>query len=380
MGLRRTGLTEIGEGIIVSTLRCRAPVTAACLLTAAAILMTAEATAETLRIGLAAPLSGPFAILGEQMRTGALAASGTFANAEVELTVADDGCSAEGGEAAARFFVEDGVRLATGFLCTEAVEAALPLLTEAGIATLMTGVRTNRLTDNRERTGWIVFRWAPRADAEARAVADILTRRWRTELFAVVDDGTLYGRELTETLRFAAEAQKMEPIFVDTFRPQLDNQLALVGRLARAGATHVFVGGDRDDIAIIARDAARLGHALTVAGGEALRADGRVPLPQGVLMIGLPDWADIADPAMVARLRRTGIMPDGYVLPSFATLEIAAAALLAAGRSGLPLKDILSQQTFATALGPVKFDEKGDRVGSFYRLFRYDGMTFQPVE
>ncbi len=73
-------------------------------------------------------------------------------------------------------------------------------------------------------------------------------------------------------MRAAAEQAGLKPVFVDTFRPQLDNQIGLVGRLRKAGATHVFAGGDRDDIAIMARDAAELGVPLVIAGGETLRA------------------------------------------------------------------------------------------------------------
>ena len=98
-------------------------------------------------------------------------------------------------------------------------------------------------------------------------------------MFAIVDDGTIYGRELAETFRAAAEQAALKPVFVDTFRPQLDNQIGLVGRLQKAGATHVFVGGDRDDIAIMGRDAAQLDAGIVFAGGETLRAPpGDVPL------------------------------------------------------------------------------------------------------
>ncbi len=88
------------------------------------------------------------------------------------------------------------------------------------------------------------------------------------EPFAIVDDGTIYGRELAESFRLAAEQAGLKPVFVDTFRPQMDNQIGLIGRLRKAGATHVFVGGDRDDIAIMARDAAELAADLTLPAAK----------------------------------------------------------------------------------------------------------------
>src|SRR5690606_11383306 len=154
------------------------------------------------------PIAGPMEVLGRQMRDGASLAAQA---AGAELIVADTSCSAEGGARAAREFVAGDVQVVVGFLCAEAIEAALPILTEAGIPTITSGVRTDRLTDRRDRTGWLVWRVAPRADAEAAAVADILVERWRRALFAIVDDGTIYGRDLSETLRLAVELAGLQP-------------------------------------------------------------------------------------------------------------------------------------------------------------------------
>src|SRR5690606_33518304 len=258
--------------------------------------------------------------LGQQLRDGAaIAAEGAGA----ELIVAGEDCTAEGGSAVARELIAANVALVVGFLCAEAIEAAMPAFAEAGIAVITPGVRANGLTDGRAGGGWPVWRLAPRADGEAQAIGAILTRRWRTEHFAIVDDGTIHGRELAESLRLAAELAGLRPVFVDTYRPQSENQIGLVGRLRRAGASHVFVGGDRDDIAIMARDAAGLDYDLTIAGPEALRAAGDVPLAAGTLMIAGPEWADGADEAALRRFREAGIVPEGYVVPTHAATEIA---------------------------------------------------------
>jgi branched-chain amino acid transport system substrate-binding protein len=348
-------------------------VIAACL---SANLFATMAAAQT--IGVAAPLSGPSAILGNQMRQGAEAAA-KQAGATVEI--ADDACTPEGGAAAARAFITAKASVVTGFLCTEAIEAALPLLKDAGIPVIATGIRTNSLTDQRKRTGWPVMRFAPRADAEIEAAADILGERWRGELFAIVDDGTIYSRELAEGFRLAIERKSLKAVFVDTFRPQLDNQIGLAGRLRKSGATHVFVAGDRADIAILGRDAAEIGYPVTLAGGEVLRAASEgVDLVAGTLMISQPEWAEIADPQVVAAFRSDSVEPEGYVLPAYASVEIAAKAVKAAASTGAAVLDALGGQEFQTIFGPVGFDAKGDRTDNPYRLYRYDGATFIEME
>jgi len=347
------------------------------MLAAAVLALAGGAQADTLKVGFAAPLDGPFALLGAQMRAGAEIAA---EDAGAELVVTDDECTAEGGDKAARTLAGAGVEAVAGFLCVEAIEAALPVFKESGIAVVTPGVRANGLTDRRVRTGWPVWRLAPRADAEAAAIAAILPKRWRTEHFAIVDDGTIHGRELAESLRLAAEIAGLKPVFIDTYRPQMENQIGLVGRLARAGATHVFVGGDRDDIAIMARDAGQLGHDLVFAGGEALRAPGEVPLAAGTLMIAPPEWAGRIDADAVQRFAEAGIVPEGYVLPAHAAATVALEALRRAQAENRTAADILSGGRFETLLGPVSFDDKGDPAHFPFLLHRYDGDRFLPAD
>jgi branched-chain amino acid transport system substrate-binding protein len=342
------------------------------------LVLAGMAHAEALTIGVAAPLSGPSALLGQQVEAGAvLAASADGA----ELKTVDDACTAAGGAAAARAFAEAKVNVVVGFLCTEAVEAALPILKDAGIPVITVGVRTESLTDRRAKTGWPVFRLGPRGDDERNAAAAIVTKLWKDDLFAIVDDGTIYGREMAETVRAAAEQVALKPVFVDTFRPEMDNQIALAGRLKKAGATYVFAGGDGADIAVMARDAHGLDTDIVFAGGEALRAvPGAVPLAAGTLMIALPEWSDTADRQVLDACASANVVPDGYTLPAYAAVQVAQAASIAATSAGKPLAEALAGQDFATAIGPIRFDEKGDLSENPYRAYRFDGQRFLPLE
>ncbi|WP_224543862.1 branched-chain amino acid ABC transporter substrate-binding protein [Mesorhizobium sp. CA16] len=339
--------------------------------------LAASAGADTL-VGVAAPLSGSSAILGKQIEAGA----GLAAEANgIAIKAVDDDCTADGGVAAAKEFVDARVNVVVGFLCTDAIEAALPILKDANIPVITVGVRTESLTDRRAKTGWPVYRLGPRGDDERNAVAAKLIQLWRDDLFAIVDDGTIYGRELAETFRAAAEQAALKPVFTDTFRPQLDNQIGLIGRLKKAGATKVFAGGDGEDVAIMGRDAAQLDAGITFAGGENLRTPpGDVPYAVGTLMIAPPEWSEIADPKVVQGFAAKNIVPDGYTLLAYAAVEVAKAALAGAQSTGQPLGEALTGRDFATAIGTVRFDDKGDLSQNPFRLFRFDGMHFVPLE
>lgn len=333
----------------------------------------AGAHAQEIRIGLAAPLSGTFRLLGEQFVNGAHMAA---KDGGIELVEVDDACTAEGGEQAANVMVLAEVSMVIGFLCTPAIEAAMPDLTQAGVPVL-TPLRTPRLTDARQRTGWPIWRLGPRLDDEPKAVARILTNAWRDKHFAIIDDGTIYGRELAEHFRAEAELARLKPVLFDTFRPQLDNQIGLVSRLRRSGATHVFVGGDRSDIAIIARDARKLDYDLVLAGGEALRAaEEAIRLPSGVLMIGPPRWESLAPPALIEQYRKAAIVPEGYTMLGHAAVDIAAGAIRAAQAAGTPVAEQLEKFSFDTAIGQIRFNVKGDLTVNPYQLYVYDGTDF----
>jgi branched-chain amino acid transport system substrate-binding protein len=337
----------------------------------------AAGSAHALTIGVAAPLSGPDASLGGQVSQGAGIAAKALG---VEVRAADDTCSAQGGATVARGFADAKVDVVVGFLCTEAIEAALPILKSAGIPVITVGVRIESLTDRRDKTGWPVWRLGPRGDDERNAAGSLLVKLWRDRPFAIVDDGTIYGRELAETVRNAAERAVLKPVFIDTYRPDSDNQIGLVGRLKRAGATQVFVGGEGDDVAIMGRDSAKLDAGILFAGGEALRAAaGDVPYAQGTLMIAMPEWADTADRKTLDDFAASKVIPEGYALPAYAAVEVAWSAAARAAKGGKPLAQELTGQDFVTAIGPVRFDAKGDLEKNPYRIFRFDAGRFVPL-
>lgn len=331
-------------------------------------------------IGISAPMSGYFAILGEQVETGARAAIGD--GGDVTLQVFDDACDAEGGARTADAMIAAKVSIAIGFPCIEAFDAAMPKLAEAGIPVILLGVQAEGITEEREKNGWKLLRLAPRNSDEADAIAGYLATAWRSVNFGIIDDGTLYGRQLAEAVRFALENDNLKPVFTDTYRPQLQNQISLVRRLRKAGAAYVFIGGDAFDAAIIGKDANAVDVPLTLAGGSALIApptDGT--LADGTLLAALPDWLD-REPArgLAKKLEKNPVAGDGYVVPAHAAVEIALTGMAARDDSGHVAIEPLIGKTFDTALGPVRFDENGDLIRNLYEVFIVRDGRFEPVD
>lgn len=334
-----------------------------------------------LRLGIVAPQGNDsFAVLGDQIREGvdtfAKTSPGTFEGIVAE----PETCDPESGEEAADSMIDASVDAVVGFMCAESLDAALPALAAAGIVTIGLSVRADIVMEDAVKHDWPFYRLAPHAGAEIDTIVDVISKRWAGEPFAIVEDGTIYGRELAENVRVALENLGITPGFIDTYRPAQDKQFGLAHRLQRAGVTHVFVGGDRSDVAIVARDCAALGLDLTFMGGDAMKApEGDVPLPDGVLAVVTPSPATLPSAGEAIKvLEAQGHEPYGYRLPGYAAAQLLAAAKTESDKNHVPLAAALAKGTFQTALGTVRF-ENHERAGDPFELMVWRGDRFVPA-
>lgn len=347
----------------------------ALLLPVALCLLAAPAFADGLTLAVVAPVEGPLAILGRQILDGARFAA--EANGD-RITVVPEACDEEKDSGLAAQIRAAGADAAIGFLCTEGLAHALPALAEAKVPAITLSVRSGILMEDALKKGWPLFRMAPDPKAEATRAIEVIARDWAAEPFALIDDGTIHARELVEAIRLRLEERGLKATFVDTFRPGQEQQIALVRRLAKTGVTRVFIGGDRADTAVIARDAAAEKSRLRLLGSEALMApDQGVPLADGVEAIALPDHATLPEGEAVARaMRESRIVAEGYVLPAHA----AATLIAEAAAKGGDLVEAIAGGRFETAIGPVAFDADHELRDNPYRLLQWRGTAFVPVD
>ncbi|MDX3976846.1 ABC transporter substrate-binding protein [Shinella sp.] len=340
----------------------------------ASVFSALPATAAGLTFAVVAPADGPLAILGQQVRDGARFAA--EANGDTVVEIAEVCDETDGDRIATQILAADAVA-AVGFLCTEGLAASLPALAEAKVPAITLSVRSGILMEDALKKTWPLFRLAPGPKAEADKAVEVITRDWKSEPFALIDDGTIHARELVESIRLRLEEVGMKAVFVDTYRPAQEQQLTLVRRLAQTGVTHVFVGGDRTDIAVIARDAKAEKVSLALLGGEALLgADPSVPMNDGVEAIALPDYGALPEgQAVAAAMKAKDIFAEGYVLPAHAAIT----ALATAAAEGGDLAQKLAGGSFATAIGPVAFGADHELGDNPYRLLVWRGGAFVPA-
>ena len=324
----------------------------------------APALAEPLHVGLVIPQSGQFKPLGDHVREAFQTWDKSNPGVFEDIVEGDDGCSEQAGTDAAAAMIEAGANVVVGFLCTESLAAALPLLSDENIPVITLTVRADIIAEEAARLGWKFFRLAPRAGSEADIASEAILRLWADKPFALIEDGAISGRELVEAIRIKLENRGLKPNFVDNYRPGQTTQPSLIRRLKSAGVARVFVGGERSDLGVIAMEAERQGVALKFMGGDPLHApQGEFPLPDGTLAVlaaGVTPGPEAK--AATTALENNGLIAEGLRIPAYAAAEILGAIATRMEYSETSLEAALRTTTFSTALGRVTFDENGERL------------------
>lgn len=369
-------------------MRARRAIFRAFLAVAAAVTLAAGPTASRaaeppLRLGVAGPMSGPYAAFGTQLRQGVelavaqLNAAGGILGRRVALEVLDDRCDPAEAAAVAERAVRRRLVLVVGHFCSSASLAAAPIYRDRRIL-MITPASTNPLLT--EQGNPFVFRVVSRDDRQGVAAARHVRGRLPGRRVAVLDDGSAYGRGMADA--FAAELRRRGPLPVA--RLSLATAADPVASLRRARANLLYVGGFAEPTAdlLAALDAA--GLRPVVIGPDALASasflDRAGDLAEGVRLTFEPDARERRSARKaVAAFRARGIEPEGYVLHAYAAVQVwAEAAARAQDTAPSRVAARLRGNSFASVLGRLAFDAKGDLRRDRLAVFRWqDGELVQ---
>jgi branched-chain amino acid transport system substrate-binding protein len=321
-----------------------------------------KANAETL---VAAIPQSDFPALAVQMLDGAKAAL----DETWTIKIVDAGCTDKDAANIAGLIIAESPDAVIGLPCIETLSPALAALGPLGIPIVTIASRADGPSKLAAKNNWPLYRTGPRERAESEAIASLIVEAWRDQPFAILDDGTIFARDTAEAIRNAAETSGQKPVLVVGFQPQLESQSKLIERLTASGATHIFIAGDRGNIAQIANEAVALN--LTIAGPDTLLAsEPDFPLPAGVLMAARDvDLTDAAHAKIDAARATPFALAEGYAADAYVAAEIAMA-----------LKVDRLQREFVTAEGPLKIAADGFVEPVRFALFRFDGTAFQRVK
>ena len=336
---------------------------------ALSLMMTGSAWAD-ITIAVAGPMTGQYASFGEQMKAGAEQAvadineAGGVNGEMLQLEVGDDACDPKQAVAVANQFAGSGVSFVAGHFCSGSSIPASSVYAEEGIIQISPASTNPAFTDDRPGPG--VYRVCGRDDQQGDVAGKFLVDNFGDAKVAFVHDKTAYGKGLADATMAAYEAAGGEPALYEAYTAGEKDYTALVSKLKQEGVGVLYVGGYHTEAGLMKRQMVEQGMSTILVSGDALVTDEywsiTGPAGEGTLMTFSPDPRKNPEAAdVVKEFESKNIVPEGYVLYTYAAIQAWAAAVEAAGSPDFDkVVPELDKGTFKTVLGELSFDDKGD--------------------
>ena len=330
---------------------------------------------DSIKIGVAQPLSGPLSALGKDLLNGVQLAVNELNKANfsiegkrvtLEVMSVDDKADAATGKAVAQQLVDAGVVAVVGHLNSGVSIETAPVYAAAGIAQIAISTNPKFTQLGHETT----FRMVANDNMQARAIGSFASSQFGDVRFAALDDGTPYGKGLTDGAVEQLKAEKREVVLRQSFddKTVAFDELAAKIKSEKVGVI-VSTLNDFQAVALIAALAkidytnVRLLGGDTVKTTDMVKAAGQI---QGIFATSpvLEAKEFVAGRPFLERYLEAFKVPPAYGGHySYDSTYVLTAAMQAA-KSVKP-KDVTAAlrriNGYAPVTGTMKWDEKGEQ-------------------
>ena len=358
------------------------------LLSLAALLVPCTGVAaQSVKIGLMAPLTGSFASEGQDMQklvellAQEVNKAGGINGTPVELVVEDDGSIPRSAANAANRLVSKGVQFVVGTYGSAVTEASQDVYDEAGVVQVATGSTSIRLTDKGFKR---FFRTCPRDDEQGRVAAETMAALGFAKI-ALLHDNSAYSKGLAEeALGILKEQGKVQIIFYDALQPNERDYSAILTKIKGVNPDAILFTGYYPEAGMLLRQMAEMKWKVPMVGGDAANNKGLVPIAgvaaaKGYRFISPPMPGDLNSPKakqfLDAYEAKYGAAPSSiWSVIAGDAFNVLVAAIAAKGPDPAAVADYLRNdlKNFEGLSGPISFSPQGDRVGDLYRLYEVD--------
>jgi branched-chain amino acid transport system substrate-binding protein len=176
-------------------------------------LATFAQAADTIKIGLMGPMTGPWGNSGKEMKrvvdllAEEINSKSGVLGKKIEIVAVNDEGTPQGAVQAALELVKHKVTAVIGSLTSSATEASQYIFSEAKIIQITNASTTVGLTERKLK---YFFRTCPRDDEQSRVIVQTI-QKMNLKKMAIVHDNGLYARGLADDVRLLA-GQKGLPI------------------------------------------------------------------------------------------------------------------------------------------------------------------------
>ena len=346
--------------------------------------------ADTIKIGLMAPLTGPWASEGQDMKqivellAEEVNAKGGVLGKEIEVIAEDDGGDPKTAALAAQKLATQGIVAVIGTYGSSITEASQNIYDEEQILQIANGSTAVRLSEKGLK---YFFRTSTRDDEQGQVAAKTVQEKgWKK--VAILHDNTTYAKGLADEAKALLEGN-VDIVFYDALTPGERDYTTILTKLKAAGPDGVFFTGYYPEAGLLLRQKKEMGWDVPFLGGDATNNPDLVKIAgdtaEGFYFLSPPVPQDLPSEEAQAFLAAFGKKYDGaspgsiWAVLAGDGFRVITAAIEATGSTDSDtLADYLHNdlKDFSGLTGTLSFNEKGDRVGELYQVYKVEGGKF----
>ena len=343
----------------------------------------------TTPVAVVGPVTGQYASFGAQMKNGGemavadINAAGGVLGKKLDLQIGDDACDPKQAVAVANQMTGNNVALVAGHYCSGSSIPASKVYAESNMVQISPASTNPAFTD--DRAGPNIYRVCGRDDQQGGVAGKYLASNFADKNIAIVHDKTAYGKGLADETRKAMNAAGKQEVLTESYTAGEKDYSALVSKLKQANVDVLYLGGYHTEAGLIVRQMRDQGMATILMGGDALITQEYWSITghagEGTLMTFSPDpRKNPAAAEVVKRFKDKGVEPEGYVLYTYAAMQVWKQAAEKAGTTeSAGVVKAMNDTEFDTVVGKFKFNEKGDPNLPPYAVYRWSNGTYEQI-
>ena len=326
--------------------------------------------ADTIKIGIAGPKTGPVTQYGDMQFMGAkqaikdINAKGGVDGKMLEAKEYDDACDPKQAVAVANKVVNDGVKFVVGHLCSSSTQPATDIYEDEGVIMITPAATSPEITSRGYK---LVFRTIGLDSAQGPAAGNYIADHVKPKVVAVLHDKQQYGEGIATAVKQTLEKKGIKVAMFEGLNAGDKDFSSIIQKLKQANVDFVYYGGYHPELGLILRQAQEKGLKAKFMGPEGVGNDSITQIAKDAaegLLVTLPKSFD-QDPANIAladAFKAKKEDPSGpFVFPSYSAVTLIAEGIKAA-KSEDPTKvaEAIHAGTFKTPTGDLSYDAKGD--------------------
>ncbi len=355
---------------------------AAALGLAAGMLLSSGATAQTIKIAIAGPFTGPVTQYGTMVKEGVDTAieqingAGGVLGKKLEAVSIDDGCEPKQGPVVANRVVNDKIHYVVGHVCSGATIAATNIYDSEGVVMVTPSATAPAVTDGKNYE--MIFRTIGRDDQQGPAAAKFITEKIKPQKVAILHDKQSYGQGIAASVKGELEKAGVNVVLFEGINAGDTDYSAVITKLKSSGADFVYYGGYHPEMGLLLRQGGEQGLKTKFMGPEGVGNPDINAIAgasvEGMLLTLPADFTqDPSNAAIVKAFKDKKRDPGGaFQLTAYSATKAIADGIKGAGADD-PAKvaAFLHANTIESPIGKLSWNKQGD-----LKNFKFDVFTW----